>query len=182
LGRLFLSEFSVGGPGRVVIDPKVEAQEWGGITRFSWNRGHWSLQDGVIHTHTAEDADAWTGNAYLRDSRVTAELMPLAGQSHLVSIRVQGTSRFYAGGFEGDELVLVREDHGTSILARTAFRRELGVDYTLALTAKGDTLTLAVDGQERLTATDSAFAYGQAGLRMASHGRMAVSRLIVEDF
>ena len=65
LGRLFLSDFSVSGKGRLAIDPKLEKPEWGGITRFTWNRGHWSLQDGVIHAHTAEDADAWTGNAYL---------------------------------------------------------------------------------------------------------------------
>ena len=63
LGRLFLAEFSVSGPGRVVIDPRVEKQEWGGLTRFTWNRGHWTIANGVIHAHTAGDADAWTGNA-----------------------------------------------------------------------------------------------------------------------
>ena len=59
--------------------PKSRSQEWGGITRFTWNRGHWTLQDGRIHAHTAEDADAWTGNAYLRDVTVTADIEPLAG-------------------------------------------------------------------------------------------------------
>jgi hypothetical protein len=181
LGRLFLSDFSVSGPGHVSIDPKLEVQEWGGITRFTWNRGHWTLQDGRIHAHTAGNADAWTGNGYLRDVKVTAELRPLAGASQLVVARAQGTSRFYAAGFEGDEVVILREDHCSTILARASFVRETGRDYRLELTACGETLSLAVDGAELLTASDSSFHYGMAGLRLASAGRMSVGRLEVEE-
>ena len=182
LGRLFLGEFSVGGPGRVVIDPKLEAQEWGGITRFTWNRGHWSLQDGAIHAHAPRDADAWTGNAYLRDVWVRATLTPLAGRSHLITARVQGTSRFYAAGFEGDEAVIAREDHGTTVLARAPFRAVAGRAYQLELEATGGRLELWADGTRLLTATDTTFRYGMAGLRMASGGRMSVARLEIEDF
>jgi hypothetical protein len=182
LGRLFLTDFSVGGPGRVLIDPKLEKMEWGGITRFTWNRGSWTLADGAIHAHTASDADAWTGNAYLRDVTVIAELTPLFGNSHLVSARVQGTARFYAAGFEGDEIVILKQDHDTTVLARAPFLRELGRSYRLALTAIGDRLAVSVDDKELLTAADDAFRYGMAGLRMASAGRMTVSRLEIEDF
>ena len=182
LGRLFLSDFSVSGPGKVVIDPKIETQEWGGITRFTWNRGHWSLQDGAIHAHSPRDADAWTGNAYLRDVSVKATLTPLAGRSHLISARVQGTSRFYAAGFDGDEVVIVREDHGTTVLARAAFGPLAGRAYELELRVTGDRLELWVDRQQLLTAMDGRFRYGMAGLRMASGGRMSVARLEIEDF
>ncbi len=182
LGRLFLAEFSVSGPGKVVIDPKIEKQEWGGITRFTWNRGSWLLQDGAIHAHTATDADAWTGNAYLRDVTVTADLTPLFGHSHLVSARVQGTSRFYAAGFSDGEAVIVKEDHGTTVLARTPFPAEVGRSYRVEFTARGETLSLSIDGNDVLTATDGDYRYGQAGLRMASAGRMAVARLEVVDF
>jgi hypothetical protein len=182
LGRLFLADFAVSGPGKVVIDPRIEKQEWGGITRFTWNRGHWTIADGVIHAHTSTDADAWTGNAYLRDVRVEAALTPLAGASHLVVARVQGTARFYAAGFEGNEVVIVREDHGTTVLARSGFSREPGRTYRVALTARGETLVLSVDGAEVLTATDSTFAYGMGGVRMAAAGRMTVGSLTIEDF
>jgi len=181
LGRLLLSDFSVSGPGRVVIDPAIEQQEWGGITRFTWNRGHWTIQDGAIHAHTARDADAWTGNAYLRDVTITADIALLAGRSALVSGRVQGTSRFYAAGFEGDELIIVRENHGTTVLARTGFTMEHGRRYTLELALAGDSLRLSVDGEERLRTTDATFRYGQAGVRMASAGRMRVHRLEIVD-
>ncbi len=181
LGRLFLADFSVSGKGRVAIDPKREQQEWGGITRFTWNRGHWSLQDGAIHAHTAEDADAWTGNAYLRDVTVTADLTPLAGRSHLVAARVQGTSRFYAAGIENGEAVIVRQDHGATVLARVPFAAEAGKPLQLAFTAKGESLSLSIDGREVVAATDGQYRYGQAGLRMASAGRMTVSRLEVVE-
>ncbi len=181
LGRLFLSEFSVSGKGRVAIDPKVEKPEWGGITRFTWNRGHWSLQGGAIHAHTAEDADAWTGNAYLRDVTVTADLTPLAGRSHLVAARVQGTSRFYAAGFEYGEAVIVRQNHGSTVLARAGYDARPGEPQVISLTAEGETLTLAINGQKLLSASDGTFRYGQAGLRMASAGRMTVQRLEVTE-
>jgi hypothetical protein len=182
LGRLFLADFSIGGPGRVVIDPRLERLEWGGVTRFTWNRGYFTLEDGRMHVHTATDADAWTGNAYLRDTKVTAWLTPLAGISHLVSARVQGTSRFYAAGFEAGEAVIVRQDHGTTVLARVPFAAEPGRDYRIEFGVIGDKLSLSVDGMALLTATDAAYRYGMAGVRMASAGRMSIGRLEVEDF
>jgi hypothetical protein len=100
----------------------------------------------------------------------------------LISARVQGTSRFYATGFEGGEAVILREDHGTTVLARTPFAAERGRRYAIELEVRGAALTLRVDGEELLTATDSTYRYGMAGLRMASGGRMLVHRLEIEDF
>jgi hypothetical protein len=182
LGRLFLADFEVGGPGKVVIDPKHEKLEWGGVTRFTWNRGYFTLEGGRLHVHTASDADLWTGNAYLRDQRVTGWINPLAGGSHLVSARVQGTSRFYAAGFDDGSVVILKEDHGTSVLAKAPFKLELGREYRIELRVIGDKLTLAVDGKELLSATDGAYRYGMGGLRLASAGRMSVGRLEIEDF
>ena len=181
LGRLFLADFSVSGKGRAVIDPAKEAHEWGGITRFTWNRGHWSLQQGRIHAHTATDADAWTGNAYLRDVSVTAELQPLSGASHLVVARAQGTSRFYAAGFENGEAVILLENHGTRVLAHKPFSIEYGRSYALDLTVEGGKLTLSVDGERVLQADDATLKYGMAGLRMAHAGRMSIGRLEVAE-
>jgi hypothetical protein len=182
LGRLFLADFEVGGPGKVTIDPKLEKLEWGGVTRFTWNRGYFTMEDGRLHVHTAKDADLWTGNAYLRDQRVTGWITPLAGGSHLVSARVQGTSRFYAAGFHDGQAVILKEDHGTSVLGSAPFKLELGREYTVELRVIGDKLTLSVDGKELLSATDGAYRYGMGGLRLASAGRMSVGRLEIEDF
>jgi hypothetical protein len=182
LGQLHLADFTVSGPGKVTIEPKLEKLEWGGVTRFTWNRGYFTMEDGRLHVHTATHADLWTGNSYLRDQRVTGWITPLAGSSHLVSARVQGTSRFYAAGFDGGQVVILKEDHGTSVLAKAPFAPELGREYTLELRVIGDKLTLSVDGKELLTATDGDYRYGMGGLRIASAGRMSVGRLEIEDF
>jgi hypothetical protein len=113
--------------------------------------------------------------------KLTAEMTPLVGSSHLIAARVQGTSRFYAAGFDGDDVVMVKEDHGTTVLARAPFARMLNRGYRIELTAFGENLTLIVDGVKLLSANDRSFAYGMVGLRMASAGRMTVTRLEVED-
>lgn len=181
LGRLFLADFTVSGPGHLEIDPKVETQEWGAISRFTWNRGHWTKQFGRIHGHAANDADIWTGHYYARDLVVSADIEPLAGASHMVTARVQGTGRFYAAGFENGEVVILRQDFGKTVLARAPFTPEPGQTYAIALEAHGTTLTFSVDGKALLTASDDTFAYGMSGLRLGQPGRMAISRFSVAE-
>ena len=87
------------GPGRVTIDPKIESAGVGRHHPLHLEpRPLDASQNGVIHAHTAEDADAWTGNAYLRDVTVTADLTPLAGSSHLVVGARAGNVAVLRGG------------------------------------------------------------------------------------
>ncbi|WP_235936122.1 hypothetical protein [Devosia aurantiaca] len=118
----------------------------------------------------------WTGHYYARDVVVKADVQRLSGASQLVTARVQGTGRFYAAGFDGDEVVILKEDFGSTVLARAPFKPEIGRSYEFALTAKGDQLGFAVDGQELLTATDSDYEYGMAGIRLGAIGRLSMGR------
>jgi ADP-ribosylglycohydrolase len=182
LGRLFLADFKVEGPGRIVIEPETEAQEWGAITRFTYNRGHWTKSFGRIQGHTAGDADMWTGHCYAKDVTVSADIQRLSGASQLVTARVLGTGRFYAAGFEGDEVVILKENFGSTVLARAKFTPEIGKSYQFAFSVKGDQLNFSVDGTELISASDGEYQYGMAGLRLASAGRMSVGRIeIVES-
>jgi hypothetical protein len=181
LGRLFLADFEISGAGRTVIEPKKEVQEWGAISRFTFNRGHWTRQNERIHGHTAGDADMWTGHYYARDVTVTADMQRLSGISQLVTARVQGTGRFYAAGFEGDEVVILKEDFGTAVLARTPFKAEIGRSYEFSFALAGDSLAFAVDGKPLLEARDGDYAYGMAGIRLASAGRMSVGRIEIVE-
>jgi len=180
LGRLFLTDFRVDGPGRRVLDPAHLVQEWGTILQCSWNRGAWTLSDGAIQGHTATDADLWTGNLYATDQRVTADLTPLAGASHLVSFRAQGTARFYAAGVQDGHLVLLREDFGTEILARVPLAASVE-ERTITIEAIGDRLSARIEGGPTVTARCGRFRYGMAGLRMAGPGRMRVRRFTIEE-
>lgn len=181
LGRLFLADFRVDGAGHTTIDPAREAQEWGAITRFTFNRGHWTLQDGRIHGHTASDADLWTGHYYARDLVVSADIRRLAGRSQLLTARVQGTGRFYAAGFAGDEVVILKEDFGTMVLAQAPFKVETGRSYRFAFSVVGDRLRFSIDGRELLSASDGAYDYGMSGIRMASAGRLSVGRIDITE-
>jgi ADP-ribosylglycohydrolase len=182
LGRLFLADFTVDGPGTTIIDPAIETQEWGAISRFTWNRGYWIKEGDCVTGHTASDADMWTGHYYARDVAVTAEIARHSGASQLVTARVQGTNRFYAAGFEGDEVVILKCDFGTTVLARAPFVVETGTNHVLTFTASGSALALAVDGKPLLVAEDGQFAFGMAGLRLGSAGRMSIGRFeIVES-
>lgn len=181
LGRLFLADFTVSGPGHLTIDPAVETQEWGAISRFTYNRGHWTKQNGRIHGHTAGDADMWTGHYYARDVTVKADIRRLAGKSQLLTARVQGTGRFYAAGFDGDEVVILKEDFGTSVLARAPFAAETGKSYAFEFKVEGDRLSFSVDGKELITANDADYGYGMSGIRLASAGRVSVGVIEVVE-
>lgn len=181
LGRLYLADFEVSGPGHLEIDPASEVQEWGAISRFTWNRGHWTKADGRIHGHTASNADMWTGHYYARDVVVSADITPLAGSSHLVSARVNGTDRFYAGGFQDGQAVILKHDFGQTVLASAPFAAEPGRSYRIELSVIGETLSLSIDGKVVATAEDKSFTYGMSGLRLGAAGRMAVGHFAVSE-
>jgi ADP-ribosylglycohydrolase len=174
LGKIYLADFRVKGPGHTHIEAAKEVEEWEAITRFTWNRGYWKKAGNRITALTDSDADMWTGHLYARDVTVEAELVPLSGTSHLITFRAQGTSRFYAAGFEDGQVRILCEDFGTRILAQADFPLELGRSYTLAVEADGPALALSVDGKRLLETRDDRFAYGQAGLRLGKPGRFSI--------
>ena len=171
LGKLWISDFVIDGPGHRRIAPDRICPEWGGLLGFTWNRGRWTLQDGAIQAHTATDADAWTGQYYATDQRVTAELVPLAGTSHLVVARAQGTSRFYAAGFQDGAFVLIAQDFGTAILAQVPFVADIGNVYTITVEVTGASLVARIKDGPALSATGMAWPVcglaGPAGCRQS---------------
>ncbi|HTM78604.1 MAG TPA: ADP-ribosylglycohydrolase family protein, partial [Devosia sp.] len=112
---------------------------------------------------------------------VSADVQRLAGVSQLLTGRVQGTGRFYAAGFDGDEVVILKEDFGTTILASAPFPVEKGKSYEFAFTLEGDRLVFSVNGTVLLEATDAAYGYGMSGIRLASAGRISVGRIEIVE-
>jgi hypothetical protein len=181
LMHLRIRRFEVAGPGRTRIDPAREAEEWGSVSRFSFNRGKWGLAGGRINGCTDRDADLWTGHPNAADQRVTAVVEPLSGDSHLVTARAAGARRFYAAGIESGRAVIRAEDFGDTLLAEAPAPAASG-PIELCLEARGDRLSLRIDGDEVLTATDTCHPRGMAGLRMGAPGEIACSRFEIEEF
>jgi len=181
LGQLYMTNFEVFGPGQTRINPALEAEEWDAITRFTWNRGYWRLENDRIIGLTDRDADLWTGHAFSRDCEITASIIPQAGDSHLLTTRAQGTERFYAAGFADGKLVILANDFGSKTLVEAPFERDLGREYSMTLSARGDELSLSIDGKKQLTTQDNTLSYGMCGIRMASAGRMSVGIIEIEE-
>ncbi|MCZ4348140.1 ADP-ribosylglycohydrolase family protein [Devosia neptuniae] len=181
LGKLYMANFEVSGAGSTVITPANEAEEWEAITRFTWNRGYWKIEDGRICGLTSTDADIWTGHLYARDLTMTADLRPESGTSHLVTVRVQGTARFYALGFKDGKAVILKEDFGTTVLAQCDYPVSFGQSYALEARVVGDNISLSIDGKPVLEASDAAFDYGQCGVRLDAAGRVSVGELTITE-
>jgi hypothetical protein len=178
---LRVRRFEVAGAGRTLINPPREAEEWGSVSRFSFNRGRWGLAGGRITGSTESDADLWTGHPNARDQRVTAEVEALSGESHLVTVRAAGARRFYAAGIESGRAVIRAEEFGDTLLAEAPVTPPAG-PVELCFEARGDSLSLRVDGVEVLAATDARHPRGMAGLRMGAPGEIACSRFEIEEF
>jgi ADP-ribosylglycohydrolase len=111
-------------------------------------------RNGVITTGTREWVD------YRVSSRLTMDLHQAVG---LVA-RARGHRRYYAGMVEDQTAKLVRRiDDRTEILAQIPYAYAENAKLDFALTVQGDRLTLAINGQDLVTATDATIPSGGAG-------------------
>jgi hypothetical protein len=124
-----------------------------------------------------------TGNYYMKDVQVTGSINPQNGVSHLVSARVQGAQRGYYGGFQGaNKAAILKNDHGRlKTLCETNFPWEHGKVYAVSLEAKGDQLTLNVDGRALLSVRDNEYGYGMAGYAMYGMGRASFGDITIME-
>lgn len=182
-GRVLISGFRIYGKAGYTIAVGHLPKEFSSILGFSHNHGAWTVEDGRIHCLSESHAEAMTGNYYLKDVNVTGELCPLNGASHLVSVRVQGAQRGYYGGFQGaGKAAILKNEHGRLItLCETDFPWEHGQKYAVSLKAKGDQLSLNVDGKALLTASDGEYGYGMAGYAMYAMGRASFGDLSIME-
>ncbi len=180
-GCLYLDDFSITGKASYTIDISKQKKEFASITPFSHNHGAWEIENGLMQAMCLEHAEAMTGSYFMRDVRVTGKIMPHTGVSHLVSARVQGALRGYYGGFTKDGVAILCNNSGMQSLATCPFEWQYNREYTVELLAKGDSLTLWVDGRQLLHADDSTHAYGMAGYAMYALGRSSFGNLTIEE-
>ena len=90
--------------------------------------------------------------------------------------------RFYAGGLgkEG-KLVILKNDFGFTTLAECDFHWALGETYHIELRCQGSKITLSVNGEEKLTAEDTSFAYGMFGCGSTDTGRTSFGNFSFRD-
>lgn len=171
-GCIYLDDFKVTGRQDYTICFQKQRKEFGTVTPFAADHGAWEIRDGMLSLMCCQDAFAFAGNYYAADCRITTEVTPENGDSHLLLIRAQGAMRFYAAGLEkGDKAVIYRNDFGFHKLSESDFAWETGKTYRMSLQARGRMITLFIDGKEILCADDETFAYGMFGCGSRTMGR-----------
>ena len=177
MGRVYVDEITVTGTMDYTVDFSLQREEFSQLTPFSFNDCAGKREADAMRL-TAEalpymsGAQAYTGNYYLRDTAVAASVTVESGGSGLVLLHGQGTRRYYALGFSAPgECAVLRYEDGTVIkLAAAPFAWQPGREYALRAEAKGDTLTLSVDGTPVLEAHDGRYSYGMPGLGFTGAG------------
>ena len=177
MGRVYVDEITVTGAMDYTVDFSLQREEFSQLTPFSFNDCAGKREaDAMRLTADAlpymSGAQAYTGNYYLRDTAVAASVTVESGGSGLVLLHGQGTRRYYALGFSAPgECAALRYEDGTVIkLAAVPFAWQPGREYALRAEAKGETLTLSVDGTPVLEAHDGRYSYGMPGLGFTGAG------------
>ncbi|WP_428770612.1 ADP-ribosylglycohydrolase family protein [Treponema sp. HNW] len=181
-GVLTLKSFAVSGKADYYIDFKKQYAEFASITPFSFNRGAWTLEDGRLNCLCLNDAEAFTGNYFMRDVKTETKLCLYRGDSALVSLRVQGARRGYYAGFDGrGAAILLKNGTELKTLARTDFKIENGKTYGFSFSAAADKLCFSVDGETLLEAYDKSLSYGMTGLCLMRGGRCSFDAFSVSE-
>ena len=177
MGRVYVDEITVTGAMDYTVDFSLQREEFSQLTPFSFNDCAGKREADAMRL-TAEalpymsGAQAYTGNYYLRDTAVAASVTVETGGSGLVLLHGQGTRRYYALGFSAPgECAALRYEDGTVIkLAAVPFAWKPGREYALRAEAKGELLTLFVNGTPVLEAHDGRYSYGMPGLGFTGAG------------
>ena len=174
---VYIDEITVNGPMEYEIDFSIQREEFGQITPFTFSDCTGTTEGDMLKIRmpeepTAKACQAFTGNYYMRDVTVSALTEICDGESALLLLRGKGTRRYYALGFSGEgHAAILRYDSGAAAeLASCSFLWEKKKRYRLEASACGNSLTLSVDGNEILSASDDRFAYGMIGMGMSAAG------------
>ncbi|NUT33224.1 MAG: pectate lyase [Hamadaea sp.] len=154
-----------------------------------WTRsgGSWSVSAGAYQqTSTGADAKAQAGSLSWASQSVAARVRPIAFGSSARSVgvlaRAQSMTNFYALVLVGSGSVQLRRvsSGGITTLASAPLAVTTGTWYTLTLSASGAGLTGSVNGTALVTAADSTFGTGRAGV-ITSYASAAFDDVLVTD-
>ena len=117
------------------------------------------------------------GNRDWRDYRLSADVTPHLVRRAGIACRVQGMRRYYALVLTVEnQLMLVRELEGSTILDQVPCTLDLGRTYDFAMEVKGTTLIGYLDNQKMLEANDSSLTSGGIAL-LIDEGRSATQQV-----
>lgn len=167
-----------------LIDFKKETIEiWNGlhreISQFTRVKGLMYLEDGLLHLSCSDFGEAYTGRHDWTDYSAEFAVTPVIGGEHMVNVRVQGAMRSYAVTLRAPgKLALCKNDCGYTTVAETVMDWELGKEYIIGVTVRGNHIS-ATCGTARIDFTDDAAPYLEGSIGVSvSKGSHASYRYI----
>ena len=181
IGEFYIDEFRVYGKAEYTVDMAKQRKELATVTPFIVNHGAWEIEDGRLGLMCYQESLAYTGNYYAKDLALSANVEVANGHNAVLLLRARGAMQSYMAGFANGEVCIWKQDFGMETLASAPFDLELGREYALTFTAKGNTLTLEVEGEKLLEVTDDAYESGMWGLGANAMGRSFFGKLHVKE-
>lgn len=182
MAMLELKQMTVTGKPEYHIATALCRKEFLQQTPFALNHGTWEQSGGVLTCTTEESAQAYTGNYYATDVEIRSDVVAQKGSGLMA--RAAGARRYLMGGFlEEGRLVLraYRDGELTQVTADLPW--EAGKAYRLSLEVCGNTATLLVNGEKRLSTSNLPLApYGMVGFAQECAGHGAFRDLHVHEF
>ncbi|MBQ8850822.1 MAG: ADP-ribosylglycohydrolase family protein [Oscillibacter sp.] len=181
IGEFYIDEFRVYGKAEYTVDMAKQRKELATITPFIVNHGAWEVEEGRLNLMCYQESLAYTGNYYSRDLTLHADVEVANGDNAVVLLRARGAMQSYMAGFDKGEVCIWKQDFGLEKLASAPFALEQGRVYALDFTARGDALTLSVDGGQVLEVRDGTYTSGMWGLGAHTMGRSYFGGLRVKE-
>ncbi len=194
--QVLLDDFCQEGAADYTIDLAKSAMEvWSPIQKeirqFTKLKGLTWLSSGRLHLSCADFGEMYTGGYDWEDYAATFHICPECPGSHMVNVRVKGAIRSYAAGFyapgkfgfyknqicylplaeTGSMAGKSPESRRTQIsyvpLAETDFPWEMGTEYSICVTAKGNQFVVSLNGQKMFEITDDNHPYLNGGIGLS---------------
>ncbi len=182
-GRLLIHRMRVHGAATYTVKTAGLPKEFASILGFSHNHGSWGMEEGKLQCLCDGQAEAMTGSYYHGDCTVSGQVQPLYGNSHLLSVHVQGAQRGYYGGLGAyGQAVLVKNDHGKlHQLAACPFAWQHNSPYDITLSHIDGRLSLRINGEDLLSLDEAEYSYGMFGYAMHEAGRCSFGNLTMNE-
>lgn len=182
LGVLYIDDFKVEGKAKYSIDISRQKKEFSSITPFSHNHGAWEIEGEYMSCMCLDHAEAMTGNYFMEDYKVCGIVIPVHGESHLISARVQGAMKGYYAGFTSENKVsILKNEFGLQNLISVDYAWELGKEYKFSFDVQGYLLKFYINGEKIAEVSDDSYAYGMTGYAKYGLGRSLFGNLSVEE-
>lgn len=165
IGSMYISRFKVYGPVDYFIDMSSQKEELETITPFAFNDGSWNICGDSLELLDCDNTSIGvTGNYYMRDSSIQADVRICYGGSALLVLRAMGAYRFYAAGIaDGFLCIWKRSYDGLECIAKKRVCKNTLDWNTINFSVSGTTLKVTC-GIDKVTATDDSYLYGMAGV------------------